>query len=201
MGACDSSGNSSVQLPNVLRNSLLLKAKRLHDAQDQWAPPPGVMLTQVVGLGIPTVRRIRYFIDPECKCMSHKLDTTNYGDGTVVSGSAGALPSTAAVKTFYFDMGAFNAGPGDVKEHSTMLGAAPLQTFIRNLVLGKSDPTQGVPFISLATPRLQTVVNRITLKSPAELHAYDLSGRHTGPIANDTNFNLSAKDQNIPNSI
>ena len=99
-------------------------------------------------------------------------------------------------------MASFNVDPRAPRnfKHSDMLGAAPLQTLVRNLISGKVDPTEGAPYVSAVVPTTRLGITRVTLKSPADLHAYDSARRHTGPVARDPNYGVPAKDQQIPNS-
>jgi len=198
-GACVDAPADTRQ-PNVLLPLLLERVRVLHSRSDLWQAPPGVKVFQVAGWGVPTLRGIKYTSEASCSFRScelvldHRPIDSIRGDGTVVIGSATALP----VETFYFNLRTYNRGFTRDRDHSSIMGAEPILELIKSLLSGNATPS--INHISRNEPVGASWI-RVTLRSPVIPHAYDTLGRHTGPVPNpDVTSDFPTFERQIPNS-
>jgi uncharacterized repeat protein (TIGR01451 family) len=189
-------------IPNVLRKGLLDRAETLHAFDSQAL---GVDVIQLAGWGPSTPLGVKYTseLNPLCagagceRVLHHDLLDTSNGDGTVVIPSAVALGPPAS--TFHFDLLRYNRDSGQDRQHHEIMGAWPVQLFIRRILEGALDPS--IPqYIGVPQPTGARRL-RVTVRSPVTLDAFDSTNRHTGPVPNpDPASGLLLFERKIPNS-
>ncbi|MFA6493528.1 MAG: NosD domain-containing protein [Candidatus Paceibacterota bacterium] len=206
---------SVVNEPNVLKENFLSDAEELHLRQDNWTPPIGVEVVQIIGWGLDTPHGVLYtkarkqktvcnadlsvctktdVIDPQ------PLKTTIEGDGTVQYVSAEAMGG----EKYWVDMTQHNAWwqYNINRDHKNILEIGSLQTLLATLI--KNQSTSTFPeYITNVKPIPPTVDKRLRISahSPVSLHLYDSFGKHTGIIPNpDLQSDFDFVEEQIPNS-
>jgi pimeloyl-ACP methyl ester carboxylesterase len=169
----------------ILGNALLLnQANDEHNSVlDVWTPPASTTVYQLIGEGMKTLIATRYLDDCSGHCTGKtphlSIEPVNVfdGDGTVLAVSANA----GAGEKWYFDARAYNAQFNSSKvqvEHSTLMGANPVLSFLSNIITGA---TTTIPFVSQTPPDFSTLPHTVLrAHSPVSLDVYDAQSRHTG---------------------
>ncbi len=132
--------NSERDVPNVLKDPLLAKAKDVHTLIDGWTPPAGMSVIQIAGWGIDTVKSVRYSCGIFCNSLAtldRDIETTLDGDETVVTPSAVWMStSTANVERWWVDLEKHNTIIRVNREHASILEVIELQNFIKSIFEG-----------------------------------------------------------------
>ena len=197
-----------VEQPNTLSQPLLTAAKDLHRALDSWTPPIGVRVLQIAGWGIDTPKGITYTEEVKAKCvitfvcgaktvLTHKVNMTTDGDGTVVLPSEVAMASTS---TYYLDLASDADASGNPRNHANVTESKLFQDLLTQLVIDRNS-TVLPAHVSTSTPTRGNTATRLRLRvlSPVTLDAYDSQGRHTG-LVRTQNGEVSYVEEQIPNS-
>lgn len=205
---------SDVNTPNVLKEHFLQNAEAAHQLLDEWTPPEGINVIEIIGWGLDTLRGVKYRAVKKKVCNADlsvcgKVDvidpqplTTSEGDGTVVYPSAGALGGERYwVEISEYNKSGFLSSTLN-RDHKNILEISSLQNLISTLL--KNEATSTLPdFISSSEPITSDTDKRLRIgvHSPVTLHLYDSLGRHTGPIPNpDTSSDLELYEERIPNT-
>ncbi len=173
------------------------KAELVHNAIDDYVFPNNIKLYQVSGTGSYTNESIIYrkrkvlFKD----VFTPYLVKNIYGDGTVLNSSSTVMPG----ENYYLDLFNYNKDNSKTLNHATILEADVLTDFI-NKVIKNEDLS--IPYIYNTSPLYTTVPTTIvSMHSPVDIHLYDSTGRHTGPVYTDVNgVTIRYIEESIPNS-
>lgn len=200
--------------PAHLSESMLSEAWVLHDRWDNWVPPAGLQVIQVVGWGLDTVSGLRYREKTILVCPDGNYDDMSdctyvqtfdrepifsiEGDGVVIMNSAEMIKG---VETYYLDLGRFNDFNVFNREHADIFETQPLRILVSSLV----STTTGILPRYILTDGEDLARDfdylRIAVHSPVSLDVYSASGLHTGLIPNpDPESDLRLFEEQIPNS-
>jgi nitrous oxidase accessory protein NosD len=201
--------------PNVLKENFLTDAEELHARQDNWTPPIGVDVIEIIGWGLDTPHGVLYTKASKQKTVCNanlsvctKIDvidpqplkTTIEGDGTVQYVSAEAMRG----ERYWVKMNEHNAlwQFNINRDHKNILEIKSVQTLLSTLV--KNQSTSTLPQYIIDTKPVESIADkrlRISAHSPVSLHLYDAFGNHTGITPNpDTSSDIEWYEEKIPNS-
>ncbi len=185
--------SDEVAKPNVLNSVLLNNATNVHTQIDDWTPPEGIDLIQVVGWGVFTTSGLEYFKNDKGK-LDYKTIKTIDGDETVVTPSVTAN----AGRTYYLDMLNYNVS-GSASKHTDIMEVTDIKALISELL---TDSLVTLPeYITLEKPSYKDYPNlRIGLHSPVSLGVYDGLGNFTG-VKVDEETGKTYIEEGIPNSL
>lgn len=189
---------TDVLYPNISPSVVVDRAKELHDSLDNYDMPSSVKVFQIVGVGMPTTKQIEYITktNPEGgQYVGYNIKKTFSGDGTVVKGSANYL----AGENYYINLYKYNTDTQENHEHKDISSLAPVteivSSIIKNETVIKNDYMPNNPEL-FDSVKLFT----IGMHSPVDIHLYDSTGRHTGPVYIDVNGEVVRFiEENIPN--
>jgi len=178
----------NVSYPNIANETLLTQANQLHETIDAWTPPQGVIVHQIAGWGIDTVRGIKYVkggrfhclgVNP---CLDYDPLITEDGDGTVVAPSALVMStSTENVQRWWVDLAEYDTLISSEINHADILEISELHDLLRSII-SRSSPIILPQYVSQTKPDTLKDEKRLrfTLHSPLSLDLYDSDGRYTG---------------------
>lgn len=181
--------------PNAFKDFSFQIAKVTRRNFDQWVPPEGVKIEQIIGTGLNTAQGVRYSNKRECSKIILDLCSENLthnpiyslkGDGTVLAISAGALNK----QTYWVDL-------KEGRNHGQIMEDIAVQSTIESILKGEKVVESRVS--ELPPPLAERPIIRMTMKSPVDLQIYDGNGDHTGIIRQ--NGQLPLMISNIPGSM
>lgn len=182
-GKSDASEDTDV--PIRFDDVLLSQADALHSELDARRPPDGIMLVQIAGWGVPTVKGVTYKkrsggLRPEPKF-------TIDGDGTVVTPSALWIEEMQNVWMHWIDLAEYNRLANKLSrvrfldlDHSAILEVNSLLDFIRDTIIGSWQDLDTYEFLGTVAPTSTNTRLRLSLHSPLTLDVFDDFGNHTG---------------------
>ncbi len=178
---------SDLSSPNILNTKLLNDAALNHLDLDSWIPPVGINVSQVIGLGLPTLQTVKYLGKQNCLIFSiyctnkYSLDHEpiyNYaGDKTVLDFSASGI---AGANNYYLNLSSYNKTNNKSIDHTNILEIEPMQNLIGNIITNNKDLSN---YISGDKPIFGRSIT-VSVHSPVLLDIYDSQGRHTGLKSN-----------------
>ncbi|MES2437300.1 MAG: right-handed parallel beta-helix repeat-containing protein [Patescibacteria group bacterium] len=188
--------------PNIANPTLLIRSEVTHERQDEWLPPQGITVHQVVGTGLDTLAGVKYSIERTQACniicgdkdyLIHNPTYSRDGDGTVIALSAAAMLDQP---TYYFNFPLYHNSGATHTSHANILEASPVQDLINNIITDKKIISRYFSTSTLETDQNQI---RISIHSPVSIDVYDTLGNHLG-ISTSSVSNSSVKfiDENIP---
>lgn len=185
--------NQSISVPTTVNEDLFELAVDEHtDLLDDWQAPEHIAVTQLVGVGLPTLSLIEYrqVIENDCTvipggqivCVPREFLKpfayfSNDGDETVMSLSAEAYAGASEV--YYVDM--LNVQPsGDFQiGHVSMTEFDDIHSLISDLF---KSTTSEYSYLSKIKPTVNTNFDIEVIDSPLTLLATDETGNQTGVI-------------------
>ena len=183
--------NQSTSIPATINTALYQKALQEHiDLLDAWQAPDSIKVTQIVGVGLPTVDRLLYREIEQEKCISagpagvvcgiNKLlkpfaQLSHDGDETVVSVSAGAYAGASDVQ-FIELIKASNQSEFDIR-HYNLTEADEVQQLVTNILIGT---TSAYSYITSNKPQISAEYDIEAIDSPVLISATDVNGNTTG---------------------
>ena len=196
--------SSDLETPNILNNTLLANAKNVHQDLDNWTPPSGVAVTQIVGWGLDTVSGVKYQKKTvgHCEQFCVSTDILDYqpimdfnGDGTVIRLSASALTAP----TYYVNLAGINTSQNTNRSHMDILETSEAQTLVKNIVLGQQVLLPDNVVTSLPNHTGNSL--QASTHSPVSISLYDALGNHTGLVnVSSSTSDLTFYEAKIPNS-
>ncbi len=176
---------TDVDAPNVLHDSHIAYAERVHGIIDSWTPPEHIDVIQIAGWGLDTTYAIEYddwdlpLVTQTLETLDRKLLKTEHGDGTVVLASAIAMEGVDGVETYYVNLPDYNDGGARNRKHASILESNDLQDFLKNM-LGNTNEVYD--YIYETSPfSAESKDLYITMHSPVNIHAY-VGDLHTGIV-------------------
>jgi pimeloyl-ACP methyl ester carboxylesterase len=199
----------NTQEPIGANETLLNSAEILQNILDNWTPPEGIAVHQIIGWGLPTIKGIEYYekqtyVCPNSIFSCHRVSYMDYrplftldGDGTVVTPSADVLSE----EKIFFDIDRLNDDTKTNFRHINMTDASPVLSTITSVI--KNTSVTEDDYIKLNSSQNSQIANslRISVHSPLTIGVTDSEGRYTGRIENtDTNSTTDISVEEIPNS-
>lgn len=164
--------DSDLASPSILDTDLLARAENLHRDIDLWTPPLGIELIQIAGWGRDTVSGIEYREGRRNgkPVLKHKPILVPDGDGTVVMGSAWALPASLNVERYEVNLQ--EAGRGLIKDryHAGILEVSEVRELMQGIIL--RDPTR-IPSIGILRKSTDPVVHEPEPRKKVFLYSPD----------------------------
>lgn len=217
VGVGDTTGRSAVtqtevNKPILVNNDMYFAAQASHKLKlDNWVPPAGTTVFQVIGTGLPTMKAVEYREIKETVCpinaVSYLLCTTvallkpqarftPYGDETVVSESARYSKNTTNTNKYYFDLDKAKQGIlNSKKTHSDLTESSQVQDFIEQII--KTGSSSQIEFFSQAEPTFSKNYDIEEINSPVQISTKDSQGRITGVVLENGKF---VRKEEIPDS-
>lgn len=197
------------QTPNVVLPSLINLATSRHDILDSWQAPTSTKVTQIAGWGVDTIGSIEYSVKRKLLCIGssclrwdRKPIFVKDGDETVVSPSA----LTQSGDTYYLNLRDYNSeilsGLGGLRrnrKHSDILEVGPLQSFIKNIVIGSTSTLPSHLSTYKPLPKIEDRELSLDVHSPVSIGITDQAGNYTGISVSTTSEFPQIKEE-IPNS-
>jgi hypothetical protein len=182
--------------------ALLRYMDGVHIGLDQFVAPSTVPLTQIIGTNRRTMRGYEYSYDSYGKPVGVPL-WDYQGDGTVLVRSAQGNPTSG--ETYIVQMDQCSTKYGHNYKHATILSIPEVQNLLTRLIQGERVEENNITCAQASGASLNTgaVVDdyHVFVGSPVDLHATDLSRRHTGTIdAPVPESDARLSEEKIPNS-
>ncbi len=196
-GRSDASFNN-IGYPNVSSSSVYSKAKVLHDSIDDYIMPSNIEVYNISGTGKSTPKSIIYdkYNFEGIEYINYNISKTNMGDGTVTYNSADGM---AANNKYYIDLYNYNKDNNTNYDHKTISGIEPVKNLLTDIITETLNRDINYVGIVPTTNPINTLT--IGMHSPVDIHLYDSTGRHTGPVYVDINGEgVRFIEENIPNS-
>lgn len=205
----DSRPSASSVYDASIANSSILNKSRLQQGglTSAWIAPSNIKVTEVVGVGLPTVSGFEYRNYKQKTCRQELFTEvcatdviykpvpkfTLWGDETVIANSAEAYAGNK--ETYYFDL--MKQGDLIKIKHVNFTEAESVQDLVKSLLLSLSD--ENIPFITM-DKNSQTIQNYNILSShsPVNLIVEDQDG-NVVKIESEGDFNNIIED--IPGSV
>lgn len=196
--------------PQVLHESLISLSDTIHLAIDAIDFPKEIPIFRIIGTGLDTVEGLVYkgsevpvsecrglssvfsFLCKDVQKLVTTVVTTPHGDGTVVThsaqGSTFSLLSSAG--NYFVDLLKIREHDDTDIDHATLLNSRVIQDLIRQVVMATSSNSGHVvydtQYVSTTEPSFdERKTLTISVHSPADIHVYDMQGRHVGVVQND----------------
>ncbi|MCA9357560.1 hypothetical protein KC872_05090, partial [Candidatus Kaiserbacteria bacterium] len=204
--------NNNISSPYTANKSILEESINLHNnVLDNWSAPNGIVVYDVVGVGLSTIKAIEYrnVVEsatcvpgaaggmPVCSEAKNILRPyahfTQYGDETVTALSAEDVPG----EKYYFDFEDYNLhliNPFASNQHANFTETEQVQSFVKNVITGTSTP---IEYFSRNKPNFTTEYEITSIDSPVRVLEEDSEGNQTGVIVKDGKKVIL---QEIPNS-
>ena len=183
---------------------MLADAKDVHQDLDNWTPPNGVAVTQIVGWGLDTVNGVKYQKKTVGHCerfcvVSDILDDQPIfdfnGDGAVMKSSATAL----TVPTYYVNLAGINVSQNTNRSHFDILETSEVQSLVKNIVLGQQISLPDNVVTSLPSHTGNSL--QASTHSPVSINLYDSLDNRTGLVnVSSSTSDLIFYEAEIPNS-
>jgi len=175
----------------VNNNQVLLKQSLLlHGALDEWKPPTGIAVAQIIGNDTPTISSIKYKYLKD-GTLDHQPVFTNGGDGTVVFESAlGHFASATRV----IDIALENKKNKQSYSHANILEFESVRNCLLLFIKG-----QPCTKIASAADVLRDI-SLAGVHSPVDISMTDKYGNFTGRVYPDTDSDLIFYKEDIPGS-
>lgn len=179
------SAAESVYEPIIANGAILDDTARLHnDVLQTWRAPESVKVTEVAGIGLPTIHSFAYraylkrdcasLIHIECQAKLHYQPVPRLallGDETVVTSSA--LAYRGEKDSYYFDLNTYKDN-FTLKKHHNFTEAEPVQNLLSNILFSATNTT---PFISKVKSSVSDSYVMMGVHSPAMATITDSEGR------------------------
>ena len=185
--------SNTVSVPATINQALYTKAVDEHiNLLSDWVAPEHVQVTQLVGVGLPTMKSITYREVIERKCITTGPGGTacgnntfprafailsHDGDETVMSRSARAYAGDSEV--YYVDMENVEELSISFFSHVNLTEAEEIQQLIKNLIEGEVQPYE---YVSTEKPVFDTEYDIEIIDSPVTMSAIDELGNVTGVV-------------------
>ncbi|MDX9856085.1 MAG: hypothetical protein RBS86_04720 [Candidatus Moranbacteria bacterium] len=209
-----------VEFENVLNSGILKKAGEMHARIDDWVPPAGTEVIQIAGWGIDTVSGVDFSEKETVKCVMMPgakipacVNTGEYepmyepkftvdGDAVVVTPSALMFSEAENAKRYWLDLYGYNDQYFTInRNHGSIFESEPVLQFISQSIMDNDDPN--IEYLIKNRPENNEENSRLrmSLYSPLDIHLYDETGNHTGPITVEVGGEEKIVfEENIPNS-
>ena len=191
--------------PIIANEALLSQARDGQAILDNWTPPEGVEVVEIVGWGRDTLKGVKYqdkevvlCINSECEVdvvMDHIPLLTKDGDKTVVSPSANLLDSATS---YFLNIRQSNAGPRTNRQHASILEVDSVLSLLDSIL--KNEEIASLPqFITEKKPSTSEAGDslRLSAHSPVSIGVIDDSGNFTGLV---DDYDLIEISEEISNS-
>jgi nitrous oxidase accessory protein NosD/pimeloyl-ACP methyl ester carboxylesterase len=201
-----------VYRPGILDEQLVETGAESIRLLSDWIVPESITVTEIVGVGAPTISRLRYDSFEETRRSlsgvkfiidrtTVRFGTTLYGDQTVMARSAEAYEGEK--ETYYFDLQIYNEfaaeeGSGLLPaNHANLTEPSDIQDLLISLVTSSSAPISH--FISQTLPQYENErYDGLSTFSPVDLLIEDVDGNRTGLLRNEDGIGRIVEE--IPNS-
>ncbi len=173
---------------------LMIAADIVHGIIDPFSWPASISKWAIIGWNEATTKGLKYYEKATCgwiscsKTLATEAETTDMGDGTVVTPSA----AYNAGQVISLDLEKLSKDENRNIAHANILGASSTKVAITNIInrdldsdnQAVIDRISKIPGVTIGEPDYSSESSRFVLSthSPVELHVYDSEGRHTGII-------------------
>lgn len=175
----------SVYEPLIANETILEKTADLHtNVLQAWRAPASVTVTEVAGIGLPTVHSFAYrgYMKRDCTSLIHihcqlKLHykpvprVSLLGDETVMTTSA--VGYRGEKESYYFDLNTYKDN-FTLRRHYNFTEAEPVHNLLSNILLSATNTT---PFISKVAASVATPYVMMSVHSPVLATVTDSAGR------------------------
>lgn len=189
-----------VNYPNISASIPNSKAKVIHDHIDPYIFPEDIEIVQIVGFGVPTLKKLEYVQKEENEDMfvpSYVQYKTLGGDNTVVYESAAYMDAP----TYYVNLSKYNKDNGVNIDHQTIVGMSPVTEILTSIINNQTLQTNSYITESIGVSSARSLFS-IGMHSPVDIHLYDMEGRHTGPVYLEIDGEaVKFIEENIPNTV
>ena len=181
----DRVASESVYEPVIGNKTILEEVANLHtNVLQSWRAPAAVKVTEVAGIGLPTIHSFAYraymkrdctsLINVECPpTLRYKPvpQVSLLGDETVMTTSA--VGYRGDKESYYFNLNTYK-NTYSLKKHYNFTEAEPIQLLLSNILLSATNTT---PFITKVVPSLSTTYVMMGVHSPVMATITDDKGR------------------------